>query len=304
MMTSSASDDLLFIGVDGGGSRCRVRVRDRHGVLRGSIDGGTANVYLDFDTALGNIRACLLASVAPFAAGSTPTTLRLGLGLAGVSGSRMAERVQAVLSDLGTVTVTNDGDVACIGAHAGGDGGLVIAGTGSGGVARIAGRAVTIGGRGFIMGDDGSGARLGLEALRRAVRAADGLEPATPLTSRLMARFDNDPVAVIEWARTARSSDFGSLAPLVLEFARENDPVAHFLVVQSAAAIAELGEVLTRLGAPRLSLAGGLSAALLPFFTTAIAWRDPLFDALDGALILAGCPLPGVVAWPGGGGPA
>lgn len=303
-MMSSASDQLLFLGVDGGGSRCRVRARDRHGVLRGGVEGGTANVYLDFDTAVGNIRDCVRACVAPVSTGPALPSVRLGLGLAGVSGAQMAQRVRAALADLGTVTVTHDGDIACIGAHAGGDGGLVIAGTGSGGVARIAGRAVTIGGRGFIMGDDGSGARLGLEAMRRALRAVDGLETATPLTTRLMARFGDDPVAVIEWARTARSSDFGAIAPVVLELALNHDPLAQELVRRSAASIVELAEALTRLGAPRLSLVGGLSAALLPFLPSTIAWRDPLFDALDGALILAGCPLPGVVAWPGEGGTA
>lgn len=298
------SDTLLFLGIDGGGSRCRVRVRDWLGVMRGGVEGGTANVYLDFDTAIGNIRDGIKASVAPVSNSPSPPQLRLGLGLAGVSGPHMAQRVHAALADLGTVTVTHDGDIACIGAHAGGDGGLVIAGTGSGGVARIAGRAIAIGGRGFILGDDGSGARLGLDAMRRAVRAADGLEPATPLTTRLMERFGNDPVAAIEWGRTARSSDFGQLAPLVFDHARENEPVARELVQRSAAAIAELAEALTRLGAPRLSLVGGLAAALLPFFASAVPWRDPMFDALDGALILAGCPLPGVLAWPGESGTA
>lgn len=300
---TSASEHLLFIGVDGGGSRCRGRVRDGHGVLRGGIEGGTANVYLDFDTAIRNIRATVAASVARASAGSTPH-LRIGLGLAGVSGPQMVQRVRAALADLGAVTITHDGDIACIGAHAGGDGGLVIAGTGSGGVARIAGRAVAIGGRGFIMGDDGSGARLGLAAMRRALRAADGLEASTPLTTRLMARFGNDPVTVIEWARTARSSDFGEIAPLVLDCANDSDPLALKLVDEAAAAIVELAAALTRLGAPRLSLVGGLSAALVPFLASTIVWRDPLFDALDGALILAGCPLPGVVAWPGESGPA
>ena len=80
--------------------------------------------------------------------------------------------------------------------------------------------------------------------------------------------------------------------------------MARELVQRSAAAITELAEALTRLGAPRLSLVGGLAAALLPFFASAVPWRDPMFDALDGALILAGCPLPGVLAWPGESGTA
>ena len=46
---------------------------------------------------------------------------------------------------------------ACIGAHAGADGGLVIAGTGSAAIARVRGKETIIGGRGFALGDDGVG---------------------------------------------------------------------------------------------------------------------------------------------------
>jgi len=52
---------------------------------------------------------------------------------------------------------------------------LVIAGTGSAAVARVGGqRGRVIGGRGFLLGDDGSIARVGAEAIRAALRAHDG----------------------------------------------------------------------------------------------------------------------------------
>ena len=286
----------LFVGVDGGGSRCRVRVRDTRGALRSSVEGGSANVYLDFDAAVRNIRDCVGEALG--LAGPAEGAVRLGLGLAGVSTSAIGIRVAEALAGFGRVEVTHDADTACLGAHAGRDGGLIIAGTGSAAVARVDGRSLSVGGRGFIMGDDGSGGRLGLEALRRALRAHDGLEPATPLTRHLMAAFNDDPVAVIEWGRAARSSDFGAYAPVVCDAARAGDPVGLALVTAAAAAIADMAEALGRLGAHELSFVGGLSAALQPYLPARVATRlhEPRFDALEGALLLAGSPLPELVS--------
>ena len=46
-----------FIGVDGGGTRCRVQVADAEGRPVGAAEGGSANVYLDFAGAIATIEA-------------------------------------------------------------------------------------------------------------------------------------------------------------------------------------------------------------------------------------------------------
>ncbi len=293
-MAKAGQDDIVYVGVDGGGSRCRVRLRDSRGRAIGAFEGGSANVYLDFGGAVQTIRDCVRQALERTGPGSRSTALRLGLGLAGVSSATIAARVAQALEDLGPAAVAHDAQTACLGAHAGQDGGLIIAGTGSAAAARVAGRATAFGGRGFILGDDGSGARLGLEAWRRALRAHDGLEPHTALTRALMAEFGDDPVAVIAWGRTARSEDFGRYAPMVFLHSAENDPVALDLVRATAAALADLGRALGNFGADRLALVGGLAAAIRPYLPAALLDRlhDPIHDALDGALLLAGCPLP------------
>ncbi len=151
------------------------------GALLASTQGGGANVYLDFDVALETIRACVDETLKR--AGLTDEArdgLFLGLGLAGVSSAAIARQVEAALDGFAEVRVANDAVTACLGAHAGQDGGLIIAGTGSAGLALIDGREIFVGGRGFVLGDDGSGARIGLESWRRALRAHDGLEDPTP----------------------------------------------------------------------------------------------------------------------------
>lgn len=308
-MHADASDPeqahTLYVGVDGGGSTCRVRVRDGTGRWRGGATAGASNVYLDFQTAVATIAAAVGEALQAAAFEPTRQRLRIGMGLAGVSAAASAEEVARAWPLGGeAVLVVHDAEIACIGAHRGEDGGLIIAGTGSAAVARLGGRSIAVGGRGFILGDDGSGARLGLAALRLALRAHDGLSPHTPLTRELMARFTDDPVAAIAWGRTARSSAYGALAPAVVSAALAGDPAGVALVCETVAALGDHAAALRRLGARRLSLVGGLALPLRPFLTEAWARElvEPAFDALDGALLLAGCPAAAIAqAGPGPG---
>ncbi len=290
-----AGAPALVMGIDGGGSTCRARLRDDGGLLLAEATGGSANVYLDFAGALARIRACIAEALAAAGLpGSAAARLRLGLGLAGVSSPAVAAEVAAALDGYAAVRVSNDGVTACLGAHAGADGGLVIAGTGSAGVALVDGREINIGGRGFVLGDDGSGARIGHAAWRRALRAHDGLEPHTPYTRALMARFDDDPAAVIRWGLTARSADYGAEAPACFAAAAAGDAVALSIVREAASALAELVAALRRHGAERIAMVGGGAAAIRPYLPggAAQALSEPLGDACDGAILLAGGRLP------------
>ena len=283
----------FFIGVDGGGTGCRVRLADAAGRILGESIGGAANVYLDRPRATATIRDTIAAVLAKAGlAAANRADLSLGLGLAGVSGPEVAATVRAAFPEFGSVAVVHDGVSACLGAHGGEDGGLVIVGTGSAAVLRLRGVDVSFGGRGFHLGDDGSGACLGRDLWRKVLRAYDGLEPWSPLLQNSMAEFGGDPVAVIRWGRDARSHEFAAFAPRVLAAARELDPAALVLVNQSAAAIGELIEALRYRGAPRISLVGGLAGEITPYL--ADEPRDslspPLADALAGALMLAGAP--------------
>lgn len=294
-MQASDDEGLLYIGVDGGGSRCRVRVCDATGKRVGAAEGGSANVYLNFGAAIAAITQTVGQALdrAGLAAEQAARS-HIGLGLAGVSSPDIAARVAERLLGFASVSVSNDAVAACIGAHAGADGGLVIAGTGSAAVMRLGGREINIGGRGFLLGDDGSGALIGRDALRKALRAYDGLESFTPLLRALMLEFSDDPVGVITWGRSATSGEFGAYAPQVLEAAGRGDTAALAILEGAGHSIAELILALKAKGAPRISLVGGLAQPLRPYLgEPALALLAPsIRDAVDGALLLAGAPLP------------
>ncbi len=166
----------LFLGVDGGATRCRARLRDGDGRALAEANGAAANIHVDFAAAVAAMRAVVDEALGKAGlAESDRAPIAMGLGLAGFKQGSDQTRVAAAFPGFRLVCAANDATTACIGAHAGADGGLVIAGTGSAAIARVQGRETIIGGRGFALGDDGSGSHIGLDALRSAMRAFDGL---------------------------------------------------------------------------------------------------------------------------------
>lgn len=282
------------LGVDAGATRCRARLRGADGAVLAEAEGPAANAYVDFAGAVAVARAVVAETLARagFALEQT-SCVKLGLGVAGVGSVDEAERFAAGFVGFAAVRVVNDAVAACIGAHGGADGGLLIVGTGSAGIARVNGAETIVGGRGFHLGDDGAAARLGLEAARAALRAADGLGPETDLTQHIRARFAN-PLAMVHWAAGAAPRDYGELAPLVLAAAHARDAVALRLVEAAAQAVAALAARVEALGAARLAVIGGLSEPLRPFLAPALAARlgRPQFDPVDGAIALVGGALP------------
>ena len=277
----------FFLGVDGGATRCRARLRDWSGRELGHRVGPAANIYVDFDAAMRVVRD-MIDSVIATSAGRPE--IAVGLGLAGVSDAREAERVATALPDFARVVVVNDAVAACVGANGLGDGGLIIAGTGSAGIARVGATTTIIGGRGFQLGDDGSAARLGEAALRATLRALDGLEPMSQLARALGQHFGGDPLRMSRWAVQAKPRDYGAFAPQILELANAGDARARDIAGEAARSIAALADALNALGAERIALVGGLGEPLRPYLPADLARRlvRPRRDAVDGAILLAG----------------
>ena len=280
-------ENAYFLGIDGGGSRCRARIRDVSGRLLGEAIGGSSNIYQDFRGALGNIIAT--ASEAAEKARMKTTLLHAGLGLAGIVTSVGVERIVAEKLPFASVTADNDAYVACVGAFAGGDGGIVIAGTGSIGFAVINGVRHMVGGWGFALGDHGSGAWLGHHAVRRAALAIDGLLQPTPLIEEVLSRVGWNRFDLSRWSERATPKDYAEMAPLIFDCAAKGDVVGMTIVIEGAAAISTLGRALLARGAGKLCLLGGVSKVYPPYLDADVkkALTVPGADALDGAIMMA-----------------
>jgi glucosamine kinase len=282
--------DALFLGIDGGGTQCRARIRDHAGRLLGEGKGGPANIRLGAATAMQSILTAARAALAEAGLGEADLSrLHAGLGLAGAAQTSARDRMAAEPHPFASVAIETDAYVACLGAFQGGDGAILIIGTGSCGYAIVGGARHSVGGWGAVVSDGGSGAVIGREGLRRAVLAFDGLGDASALTDALLAEFGGHPEAIVDWADQARPADFGRFAPLILAHAEQGDAVARVIIGEAAAAIDAIARRLAALGATRIAPIGGLAEPLRPWLAPDVqALLVPAAgDALDGAILMA-----------------
>ena len=280
---------LLFLGVDGGGTRCRARLADSTGRIVGAGMAGPANIRIGLDesqrSVLDAAGQCLEQAGASWA-----DPIVACLALAGASEPAEAAAARAACRGrFHRVLVTTDAHAACVGAHRGEDGGVIIVGTGTIGWAVHGGQSHRVGGWGFPVSDEGGGAWLGCEAARRTLWAHDGRSAWTPLLRDVAAEFASDPHAIVRWMGSAKPRDFARLAPLVLDHAARKDPAACAIMRAAAGHIDTLAARLAEHGAARLALMGGLAAGIAPWLAPATRARlvTPAGDALDGALRLA-----------------
>jgi glucosamine kinase len=283
-------DEPLFLGVDGGGTSCRACIADAAGSRLGEGRAGSANSRLGLEQVFKEIVAACRAALAE--AGLPPETisrLHAGVGLAGLNLESERAKVTAHPHPFATMLADGDAYIACLGAHAGADGAILIVGTGSCGLGIVGGRTFLVGGWGFQVSDQGSGAIMGREVVRQALLAHDAVIPATPFARAVMARFDGDPEQVVLWGDRAKPADYAALAPLALEHAAGGDVLASAIVEAAAEEVAKLIRALCAAGAPNVALVGGLAGPIAPWLPADVGavLIQPKGDALDGALLMA-----------------
>jgi glucosamine kinase len=282
--------DVLLLGVDGGGTRCRARLCAFSGKILGEAETGPANLRLG----LGQSFAAILEATALCLGRAAIPQENLArvvacLALAGASEPGHLAAARKRRHPFRKAVVTTDAHAACVGAHGERDGGVVIAGTGTVGWAIVKGQTHRVGGWGLPISDEGSGAWLGGEALRHVLWAWDGRIPWSPLLRTLLADFGNDPHAIVAWIATASPRDLGSLAPLVADHAAQGDVAAVELMELAATHVDALAARLVAVGATRLALVGGFAASVRPWLAAATTAHlvEPAGDALAGAVLLA-----------------
>ena len=291
------NENALYLGVDGGGTRCRARLCDASGFVLGEGLAGPANIRFGVEESLSAVldaaRQCLRGAGLTAEAFSRTSAC---VALAGASEPQDLAAVRRFHYPFQRVMLTTDAHAACAGAHGGEDGGVVIIGTGSVGWAVIGGEHHRVGGWGFPVSDEGSGAWLGSEALRRVLWAFDGRIYFTPLLDDIFVQFKSNPHEIVRWMSRAKPRDFGKFAPFVTDHAAQHDPVAERLMRLAGGHIDALAARLVSFGTSRIALAGGMAAEIESWLSpdTKAALVPPMGDALGGALLLARVP----AEWP------
>lgn len=276
-----------WVGVDGGGTHTRARIRDRAGKLLGEGRAAGSNLELGIALAHGNVLTAI--ELARTAAGlPKESEQRMGVGLA-LASAELADCYQALLAmpfPFASVKLTSDAFGACLGAFGGREGAILIAGTGSAGLIYRDGQLRACSGRGFPISDLGSGAWLGLRAIQQALLCHDGILPPSTLAIRLLDHFKRDQAEVVRWAAKAIPADYGRFAPWVFDAAGDGDELACQLLDETCAQLQTLLTGMQQLGARQIALLGGVGTRLAPRLAH-LNLVPPKADALEGAILCA-----------------
>jgi glucosamine kinase len=278
-----------LIGVDGGGTGCRAAVADASGTILARAQSGPANIATDYATARENIMTSIYSAWR--SAGLEQESLNepvCALGLAGANVGAFARRMKDSLPFQNCI-VTDDRATTLKGALGDEDGCIAVVGTGSFYSGRYDGVEKNIGGWGFLVGDDGGGARLGQDLLRRVIHSYDGIHQHSELTRNILSEFKGSPQAIVEFALNAKPNEFGKFVPVIVDAARSGDihgtALVHATVVAIQVCIDRVGYV----QGSKLFMLGGLGSILLEFMDSdySSASIHPKGDALSGAIGMA-----------------
>lgn len=278
---------MYFLGIDAGGTSTKARLVNGAGDIIGEGTAGPGNIRLGFETVHAAITAAY--SEATSQAGLSDSeikNIRAGFGIAGLGRPGAEEALQAQPFPFKNITLLNDAQIANMGAHSGQDGGIVIIGTGSIGIARVKGKDMRVGGYGFPISDEGSGAYIGLQAIRITLRASDGRLEHSDLTRSVLKKFNTDTQAIVSWMDSATATEYATMAPDVVDAAEAGDYHGRLITSHAAWHIEVMVRGMFGMDVPRIALLGGLAPRIEAWMSPDIRLKltQPEGDALDGAL--------------------
>ncbi|MCC5825103.1 N-acetylglucosamine kinase [Alkalimonas sp.] len=280
-MSIAAQPQQLYLGIDGGGSKCRAILVSQDSEILGEGISGPGNPLRGMEIATASImdatRQALLCAGMPERA---MAELTVGAGLAGVNVPQYHALFRDWQHPFAAFHLTSDLHIACMGAHHGQDGAVIIIGTGSCGLAQSGTQMIEVGGHGFPYGDNGSGAWFGLQMVHQVLLSLDGLAQPTAMTQALFkASHCHDQLALVQHFMHASPTLYAKYAPLVFACAEQGDAEAQAIVQQGAVHINAIAHRLLSIEPPKLALIGGLAYKVEPYLDAAVRARLVVADA-------------------------
>lgn len=234
----------LFLAVDGGQSGTVAVLGTADGTIVGVGRGGPIRHHEEAD-AERLVRESLFAAVTEAMSGATDGGEVVMSCLAVTGSGSIADRVIRELVSTGRYLLLESDICAALASGTGGAGGIgLIAGTGT--VALAQGRRgdrVILGGWGWLLGDEGGGFWIAMEALKAAVRDVDATGPSTVLSSELpqiLGQFDMREVYNLVTGQRLDRTAVASLATSVVALAEAGDGVAASILDRAADHLSEL----------------------------------------------------------------
>ena len=280
------NSELYFIGIDGGGTNCRVTLQDKNGAQLGEGISGPANIMRDGELAktsiMDGVNKAIASANAFLASQSSDATVKpitasqciVGAGLAGANITSAKARFESWEHPFHSLFVLSDLHAACVGAHNGKPGAVIIVGTGSAGVVFAEGKFTDVGGHGFPIGDVASGAWLGLKAIQHTLLCVDNIRSPDVLAKQVCeALGTTNADDIVAKCAGFSTHHYASLVPCMLPLLQEaNDGVVR-IFKEGAEYLEAMAQQLLGENTYNLALIGGLSEVYVPYLSEKIRAR-------------------------------
>lgn len=235
----------MFVALDAGGTNTRCCVADDTRVLGRSTGGTVKLMNVGEETATQELQR-LVREALEQARVRGSEVKRTCMGLAGISSEKVRDWAKSTLKATvgGGLLLCGDEEIALDAAFQGGPGILIIAGTGSHVIGRCSdGTLVNAGGWGPMIGDEGSGTWIGLEAIRSALKAKDRGQESTLLKAIQYHWGLKSLGELVAKANHNKRPDFAELVPIVVVCAEDGDALAASLLRRAGEELAAQVEI-------------------------------------------------------------
>lgn len=275
-------EQRYFVGVDGGGTKTALIACTPDGTEVALAVCGPLNYnFIGIEAALHNLGAGIAALNLP-----EGSIAAVGIGDPSIddesespAAKEFAKRAAELLG--APVYIRSDAYMTLFALTGGQKAGvLIISGTGSMAIGENADREIFVaGGWGRLTGDEGSGYYIGLEGIRAALRAADGVALQTDLTSAALKHFDvSTPRDLIPVFYGEREPDVAGFSRGVAACAANGDGIAREILLDAAAHLARYALVL--LDRCQAHLVGVWGSVLCKNDTVRRAFEDAVHEKL------------------------
>jgi glucosamine kinase len=293
----------FFLAIDNGGTKTDYVLGDETRELGRVRSGTIKRMRTDAATAAANLDGAL-AELTGKTGVSMRSIARTCIGTAGETVPLVTDWLREAFADRvsGEMVLLGDVEIALDAAFRGGPGILVLAGTGSNIAGRMGDGTISgVGGWGPALADQGSGNRIGHQALRAVFMAKDEGRTTTLHEEVLKFWELRDLDDLVAYANRIPAPDFSRLTFLTLRCAEAGDEIAASVLSQEGEDLAYLVRLLIRrmnvidaAAAPAIAFAGSIMEKVAPVRNALVAAvhrefpdvraLDGIVDPLDGAL--------------------
>ncbi|MDG5853302.1 N-acetylglucosamine kinase [Clostridium beijerinckii] len=228
-----------IIGVDGGGTKTEAVAYDFQGNIIVTSVKGFANLLNNREKALNNIVDSIREIIDVL---KEDELVDLYLGIAGSEVGDNAKIIKdTIKNELKTDCVLmNDAEIALKAMLMGNDGILAIAGTGSIAFGVKNNSSVRCGGWGNLLGDEGSGYKIAIDAIKRMILEEENSLPKSELTTRIMKRLGAKSIGeVVTFVYSSTKDEIASLAEIVSILGEEGNKIAEEILVNEGVDLAK-----------------------------------------------------------------